>query len=90
MITVSNTKWLNILYGSDRYIIYRMFKRIRYKEPYLNFIDHITNRKTLTFFRMGVSSILIHRSRFITNAQSVCPLCNEHEKMKYTFYYIVL
>ena len=32
------------------------------------------------FYRMGVSSILIHRSRFITNAQSVCPLCNGHEE----------
>ena len=47
MITVSNTKWLNILYGSSRYNIYRKFKRIRYKEPYLNVIDSITNRKTL-------------------------------------------
>ena len=52
MITVSNTKWLNILYGSDRYTITRMFKRIRYKEPYFNVIDSINNhdnRKALTF-----------------------------------------
>ena len=81
MITVSNTKWLNILYGSDRYNIYRMFKRIRYKEPYFNVVDRITNKKTLTFFRMEVSSFLIHRSLFITNTLSVCTLCNEHEKM---------
>ena len=47
MITVSNTKWLNILYGSHRYNIYRKVKRIRYKEPYLNVIDRITDRKTL-------------------------------------------
>ena len=72
MITVSNTKWLNILCGSDRYNIYRMLKIIRYKESYLNVIDCITNRKTL-------SSILIHRFIFTTNAQSVCPLCNERE-----------
>ena len=85
MITVSNTKWLNILYGSDRYDIYRMFKRIIYKEPYLNVIDRITNRKTLTFFRLGVSSILIHRSRFSTNALPVCPLCNGHEEVEMHF-----
>ena len=29
---------------------------------------------------MRVSSILIHRSIFISNAQSVCPLCNEYEE----------
>ena len=49
MITVSVTEWLNILHESDRYNIYRMFKRIRYKEPYLNVIDHITNRKTFFY-----------------------------------------
>ena len=34
MITVSNTKWLNILCGSDRYNIYRMLKIIRYKKSH--------------------------------------------------------
>ena len=81
MITVSNTKWLNIWYGSDKYNICRMFKRIRYKDPSLNVIDSNINRKTLTFLRIEVSSILINRSRFINNAhQSTCPLCNKYEE----------
>ena len=29
---------------------------------------------------MGVNSFLHHRSRFLTNAQSACPLCNEYEE----------
>ena len=56
----------------------------------MNVIDGIANRKTLTFFRMGVSSLLIPRSRFITHVQSVCPLCNEHEEDEIHFYYLVL
>ena len=80
MIHVSNTNWLNTLYGSERYGIYRMFKKFRYKEQYLNVIDSTTNRKLLTFFRMGVSSIFSHRSRFTPHADTLCPLCNEYEE----------
>ena len=80
MINVSDTNWLNTLYGSDRYSLYRTFKQVRYKEPYLDFVDNSMNRKLLSCFRMGVSNILSHRTRFNTHVQIVCPLCIECEE----------
>ena len=69
--------WEDHVNTSDRYSLYRQFKTLAGVEPYMMLNLNRYIRYTLTTFRVGVSDIRVHRSRFkVYNVDgSKCPLC---------------
>ena len=69
-----------------------MFKIIRYIKGQTSMALIALLMEKHIFFRMGVSSILNHRSRFKTNAQSVghMSLIMQEDEIGPTFFYITL
>ena len=68
--------WHGHLESSDRFTVYRIFKLDHSPEPYFACVPSNGLRKLLIRFRLGISDLLIHKTRYQANgARTDCPLC---------------
>ena len=76
-------KWVQELYRSNRYEVYRRYKQISEVEAYLYKVDKKIFRETLIKFRFGNTEMYIHKHRYEALAEKLCPLCQEEDEDEY-------
>ena len=69
--------WHNHINNSDRYSFYCQFKSNNFIEPYMNLSINRYVVKALVYFRLGISSIIVHSQRYKENVSNnvSCRLC---------------
>ena len=75
--------WMHGMYKSNRYEVYRSFKRTFEVEAYLYKVDKKIFRDKLIKFRFGISDLYIHKHRYDAFLDIVCPLCQEEDEDEY-------
>ena len=74
-------EWKTKLGASDRYILYRQIKSAFKVENYLHVLKNKMSRDMYIRFRMGITDLFIHKSRYKKDPESrLCPLCTEREE----------
>ena len=73
-------QWSNELFNSERYAVYREFKNTFGVEAYLYKVDKKVFKDAFIKFRFGTSELYIHKNRFETIGQFLCPLCQEEDE----------
>ena len=70
--------WNSHLYSSDRFSLYRLFKTNVKIEPYFNLELNKFAKNALLRIRCGMSSLAVHRRRYLKNNDSdlLCRLCH--------------
>ena len=71
--------WHSHINNSDRYSHYCQFKTNHCMEPYMHLSMNRYVVKALVYFRLGISSIVVHSQRYKENANNMstaCRLCN--------------
>ena len=72
--------WRCKLQSSERYMFYREIKSAWEVENYLYVLDKKVFRDVFIRFRFGITEMYIHKCRYESEYQKLCPLCKEGDE----------
>ena len=76
LVDCRQQEWSAHINSSERFSFYNQFKTQFTIEPYLNLNMNRYIMKSLIYFRLGISDILVHKSRYKDIHSTLCRLCS--------------